>query len=104
MSCRARPPRHPETRPSCHPNLRLDQEGPGAWTGAAWPGPCWAGGMDQTPAHQRLVAFRGDVYAAPGHRKDSLFELLEAALTGPGRATLVRLSLEPAFRRAWPSA
>lgn len=60
--------------------------------------------MDNTPAQQRLVAFRGDVYAALGHRKDSLFELSEAALIAPRRATLVRLSLEPAFRRAWPSA
>ena len=41
-------------------------------------------------------------YRALGHRKDSLFELLEAALEG-GPETLVRLSLVEVFRRGWAS-
>jgi hypothetical protein len=51
-----------------------------------------------------LQQFRADVYQqALGQRKDSLFELLEAALGSLGAAPLVRLSLAPAFRRRWPS-
>ena len=50
-----------------------------------------------------LAAFRQELYAGLGHRKDSLFELLDAALTAPDRSPLVRLSLGPAFRRGWPS-
>jgi hypothetical protein len=60
--------------------------------------------MESTTAHVTLKQFRDDVYRTLGHRKDSLFELMEAALTGPGPATIVRLSLVPAFRRGWPSA
>jgi len=54
-------------------------------------------------ALQWLAAFRQELYAGLGHRKDSLFELLDAALTAPDRSPLVRLSLGPAFRRGWPS-
>jgi hypothetical protein len=43
------------------------------------------------------------VYDDLGLRQDSLFELLDAALTSPHRRTLVRLSLASAFRRRWPS-
>jgi len=50
-----------------------------------------------------LAAFRQELYADLGHRKDSLFELLDAVLTAPDRGPLVRLSLGPAFRRGWPS-
>src|SRR6266568_2913424 len=50
-----------------------------------------------------LAAFRQELYAGLGHRKDSLFELLDAVLTATDRSPLVRLSLGPAFRRGWPS-
>src|SRR3989442_14182463 len=60
--------------------------------------------MTTTTAHHTLARFRDEAYRTLGHRKDSLFELMEAVLSGPGRATLVRLSLAPAFRRRWPSA
>jgi len=60
--------------------------------------------MQTTTAYEPLVQFRRAVYRTLGHRKDSLFELLEAALAAPGPATLVWLSLAPAFRRAWSSA
>ena len=50
-----------------------------------------------------LTAFRQELYAGLGHRKDSLFELLDAVLTASDRSPLVRLSLGPAFRRGWPS-
>jgi len=59
--------------------------------------------MDST-ALATLKHFRGAIYRALGLRKDSLFELLEAALAAPGPATLVRLSLPPVFRRGWASA
>jgi DDE superfamily endonuclease len=59
----------------------------------------------QTPtAETPLVQFRQAVYRALGRRKDTLFELLEAALVSPGPANLVHLSLAPVFRRRWPSA
>jgi hypothetical protein len=44
------------------------------------------------------------VYRTLGRRKDTLFELLEAALASTGPANLVHLSLAPVFRRRWPSA
>ena len=59
----------------------------------------------QTPAAwEALKQFRLAAYRTLGHRKDSLFELMEAVLAAPGPATLVRLSLAAVFRRAWPSA
>src|SRR4051794_9376920 len=60
--------------------------------------------MQTTPAWETLKQFRLAAYQTLGRRKDSLFELLEAVLAGPGPATLVRLSLAAVFRRAWPSA
>lgn len=52
-----------------------------------------------------LIAFRRQLYQSVlGHRKDSLFELMEAALALPAPAALVQLSLAPVFRRRWPSA
>ena len=60
--------------------------------------------MRNTTAHTILTQFRRDIYQTLGLRKDSLFELLEAALAAPGPATLVRLTLTPPFRRRWPSA
>jgi len=53
----------------------------------------------------QLRRFRQEFYvSALGHRKDSLFELMEAALCASGPQPLVRLSMVPAFRRRWPSA
>jgi DDE superfamily endonuclease len=60
--------------------------------------------MQATPAHHALEAFRRELYPCLGRRKDSLFELMEAALASAGPATLARLSLAPPFRRRWPSA
>lgn len=58
-----------------------------------------------TQALSALIAFRRETYESVlGHRKDTLCELMDAALTGPGPANLVHLSLAPAFRRRWPSA
>ena len=51
----------------------------------------------------QVRTFRWQLYASLGHRQDSLFELLDSALSSPDRRTLVRLSLNPAFRRRWPS-
>jgi hypothetical protein len=50
-----------------------------------------------------LRTFRQQLHASLGLRQDSLFELLDSALSSPDRRTLVRLSLNPAFRRRWPS-
>lgn len=60
--------------------------------------------MQTTPACDALQQFRLAAYQTLGLRKDSLFELMEAALAAPGPATIVRLSVAPVFRRAWPSA
>src|SRR5437870_11152737 len=59
----------------------------------------------ETPAADRsLREFRLAVYQSLGRRKDTVFELWEAALVSPGPANLVHLSLAPPFRRQWPSA
>jgi hypothetical protein len=60
--------------------------------------------MTATTALDTLRQFRQAAYRTLGRRKDTLFELMEAALVSPVRATLVRLSLTPVFRRRWPSA
>jgi hypothetical protein len=57
----------------------------------------------QSEAWERLRHFRNGLYASLGLRQDSLFELVDAALTAAHRSTLVRLSLTAAFRRRWPS-
>ena len=60
--------------------------------------------MHTTTAVPRLIGFREEVYrAALGHRKDSLFELLDAVLVSDGPVSLVRHSLSPSVRRRWPS-
>jgi hypothetical protein len=59
--------------------------------------------VQETDAWERLRHFRQELYDDLGLRQDSLFELLDAALTVPQRSTLVRLSLSTAFRRRWPS-
>jgi DDE superfamily endonuclease len=60
--------------------------------------------MFTTPTSPALEQFRLAAYQTLGPRKDSLFELMEAALVSPGPGTLVRLSVAPVFRRGWPSA
>jgi hypothetical protein len=50
-----------------------------------------------------LAHFRAECYQTFGRRRDSLFDLLDAVLTTEHPASLVRLSLAPGFRRAWPS-
>lgn len=60
--------------------------------------------METTPAHRTLQTFRHNVYQALGRRRDGLFELTDAVLSASGPLTTARLSLEPAFRRRWPSA
>jgi hypothetical protein len=57
----------------------------------------------KTDAWERLGHFRQALYDDLGLRQDSLFELVDAALTASHRSTLVRLSLTAAFRRGWPS-
>jgi hypothetical protein len=57
----------------------------------------------ETDAWERLRHFRQALYDDLGLRQDSLFELMDAALTAAQRSTLVRLSLTAAFRRRWPS-
>ena len=61
--------------------------------------------MDTTEAFYTLDRFRRTVYDwVLGHRKDTMFELMEAVLVAQGPTTTVRLSLEAVFRRRWPSA
>ncbi|MCC7106535.1 MAG: hypothetical protein IT307_15460 [Chloroflexi bacterium] len=55
--------------------------------------------MKTTPAHHTLQTFRQKLYQTLCHRRDALFELLEAVLVAPVRSTLARLSLTPVFRR-----
>jgi hypothetical protein len=57
----------------------------------------------KSTAPTTLRTFRQQLYASLGLRQDSLFDLLDSALSSPDRRTLVRLSLNPAFRRRWPS-
>jgi hypothetical protein len=54
------------------------------------------------PQHA-LAHFRAECYQTFGLRRDSLFDLLDAVLTSDRVTSLVRLSLEPVFRRGWPS-
>lgn len=53
----------------------------------------------QTP----LAHFRAELYQTFGLRRDTLTDLLDAVLTTDRVTSLVRLSLAPVFRRAWPS-
>ena len=59
--------------------------------------------MLKTEELATLIRFRQELYDSLGLRQDSLFELVDAALTAGQRSTLVRLSLTAAFRRLWPS-
>ncbi len=61
--------------------------------------------MDKTEALTRLDRFRRAVYdRVLGHRKDTMFELMEAVLVADRPANLVHLSLEAVFHHRWPSA
>jgi hypothetical protein len=61
--------------------------------------------METTAALERLDRFRLAAYdRVLGHRKDSMFELMEAVLVSDGPHNLVHLSLEAPFRRRWSSA
>ena len=60
--------------------------------------------MQPTTAEATLSQFRQAVYRSLGRRKDTLFELAEAAVVSSGPANLVHLSLAPVFRRRWSSA
>jgi hypothetical protein len=61
--------------------------------------------MDNSEALETLSRFRRAIYdQVLGQRKDSMFELMEAVLVADRPANLVHLSLEPVFRRRWPSA
>ena len=51
----------------------------------------------------RLVRFRQTLYAMIDCGKDTLFNLMDAALTSPDVTSLVRISQSPLFRPQWPS-
>ena len=59
--------------------------------------------MATTPAAP-LARFRAELYQSVlGRRRDALFELVDAVLTGDDATSLVRHSLAPCFRRGWAS-
>jgi hypothetical protein len=59
--------------------------------------------MATTPASP-LARFRAELYQTVlGMRRDALFEVLDAVLSGETASSLVRLSLSPVFRRGWAS-
>jgi hypothetical protein len=56
-----------------------------------------------TPAREALRAFRQEVYASFGYRRDALVETLDALLSAPILETPAHLSLTPMFHRRWSS-
>jgi hypothetical protein len=56
-----------------------------------------------TPAWEALRAFRSQVYALFGCRRDALFEALDAVLSAPALETPAHLSLAPTCQRGWGS-
>lgn len=50
-----------------------------------------------------LAHFRAELYQTFGLRRDAMFDLLDAILTGERVTSTVRLSLAPAYQRQWPS-
>ena len=59
--------------------------------------------MATTPAAP-LARFRAELsQSVLGLRRDALYELLDAVLSGDGASSLVRHSLAPCFRRGWAS-
>jgi hypothetical protein len=59
--------------------------------------------MDKPVASPSLEAFRSGLYACLGRRRDALFELADALVSGSSFASPVHLSLEPSHRRGWGS-
>ncbi len=60
--------------------------------------------MDTTPTSP-LARFRAELYQSVlSLRRDALFELVDAVLSGERAESLVRHSLAPVFRRRWASA
>lgn len=53
--------------------------------------------------HDPLAHFRAECYQSFGLRRAALSDLLDAVLSGDRVTSLVRLSLEPRFRRGWAS-
>ena len=53
----------------------------------------------ETPALERLRAFRHEMYTTSGCRRDALVEILDALLTTPVIEHPVQLSLAPGFQR-----
>jgi hypothetical protein len=56
-----------------------------------------------TPEWEGLRAFRQQVYALFGCRRDALFEALDAVLSAPTLETPAHLSLAPSCQRGWGS-
>jgi len=52
---------------------------------------------------QKLQEFRKSIYEQLGTAKDAVFELMDAVLTSPSISSYVSLSMNPLFRRKWPS-
>src|SRR2546421_11967471 len=97
-------PISPPRRRPVSPNSCLDKGGPGGTGDYRSRGSrCEARRVFKSTALTVLRTFRQQLHASLGLRQDSLFELLDSALSSPDRRTLVRLSLNPAFRRKWPS-
>src|SRR3954451_14649818 len=59
--------------------------------------------MNDPTLHQTLRAFRAEMYAALGARRDALFEILDAATTVGPVPSLPYLSLTALHRRGWGS-
>src|SRR4051794_11789173 len=59
--------------------------------------------MNDPTLHQTLRAFRAEMYAALGARRDALFEILDAATTVGPVPALPYLSLTALHRRRWGS-
>jgi hypothetical protein len=61
--------------------------------------------METTESAATLTDFRQTIYdQVLGHRKDTVFELMDAVLVAETAQPLVRLTVAPVFRRRWASA
>lgn len=56
-----------------------------------------------TSPQSPLAPFRAELYQTFGRRRDAVFDLLDAVLTGERVQSLVRLSLAPSYQRGWSS-
>src|ERR1035437_4149765 len=54
--------------------------------------------------YSKLSDFRESLYGCFGNGKDTLMNLVDSMLTGPGARSFAELSLSPAFKRKWSSA